>query len=210
MGDDNVKETSLHLPQIPKPILHCPSLDTTTPMSDGEKVMQIKNSVCGMRFCPNDYELVCFSLIPRIFGYKPPLDIIQELDVYNTSPDNLPVYEFEYSTHGQAYFFTEKVMKKSKTKRTAGDGYWKVAGGEKCVTDNRKKQCVGYTKTMVFHRGKAPKGEQTKWVMDEIRVNASLYSHTERNEGLDLKMKKYVVCRIRDRELVKDPDPYWD
>ncbi|XP_015583356.3 NAC domain-containing protein 83 isoform X2 [Ricinus communis] len=156
------------------------------------------NSVCGYRFSPNDYELIIYYLAQKILGMPRPLDIIQEIDVYKCDPEQLPIDEFKHALPGEAYFFTRKVRKhsnKSSSRRTIGTGYWKATDKETIVT--RRKKCVGYKKTMVFYRGKAPKGKRTHWIMDEYRVNASLFPNIQRNERLKSNLENYVVCRIR-------------
>lgn len=47
-------------------------------------------------------------------------------------------------------------------------GYWKVTGRDKAVQHNH--ETAGMIKTLVFHKGKAPCGDRTDWIMHEYRL----------------------------------------
>ncbi|XP_038882500.1 NAC domain-containing protein 82 isoform X2 [Benincasa hispida] len=66
-------------------------------------------------------------------------------------------------------------------------GYWKSTGKDRPVHYNNKE--VGQIKTLTFFRGKAPKGDQTDWVMHEYRIE-------ENNLSLDVAQDAYVLCVI--------------
>ena len=53
--------------------------------------------------------------------------------------------------------------------RATGNGYWKATGKDRTI--KHEGVVVGFRKSLVFYRGKPPKGDKTNWVMHEFRVN---------------------------------------
>ncbi|KAG7599058.1 NAC domain superfamily [Arabidopsis suecica] len=124
----------------------------------------------GFRFHPTDEELVVYYLKRKIRRKKLRVDAIGETDVYKFDPEELPEKALYKTRDRQWFFFSLRDRKHgSRSSRATDRGYWKATGKDRIIKcDSRN---VGEKKTLVFHRGRAPNGERTNWVMHEYTLH---------------------------------------
>ncbi|KAI3734681.1 hypothetical protein L6452_14156 [Arctium lappa] len=145
----------------------------------------------GFRFHPTDEELVRYYLRRKVCGKPFRFDAISDVDVYKVEPWDLPGLSRLKTRDLEWYFFSvldKKCGNSSRTNRATEKGYWKTTGKDRAV--HHRSQQVGMKKTLVYHSGRAPKGERTNWVMHEYR----LIDQELQNAGHV--QDAYVLCRI--------------
>ncbi|GFP87468.1 NAC domain-containing protein 100 [Phtheirospermum japonicum] len=123
----------------------------------------------GFRFHPTDEELITHYLSKKVVDVDFTAVAIGDVDMNKVEPWDLPwrakLGEKEW------YFFCVRDKKYPtglRTNRATASGYWKATGKDKEIY--RGKTLVGMKKTLVFYRGRAPKGEKSNWVCHEYRV----------------------------------------
>ncbi|KAM3236526.1 NAC domain-containing protein 78 [Capsicum annuum] len=155
----------------------------------------------GFRFHPTDEELVSYYLKRKVCGKPLRFDAISEIDIYKVEPWDLPGMSRLKTRDLEWYFFSvldRKHGNGAKTNRATERGYWKTTGKDRAV--HHKSKVVGMKKTLVFHSGRAPKGQRTNWVMHEYKlideelvkagiVQVRLYEHVVVQDAL-------VLCRV--------------
>lgn len=145
----------------------------------------------GFRFHPTDEELVRYYLRRKVCGKPFRFDAISDVDVYKVEPWDLPGLSRLRSRDLEWYFFSvldKKYGNGSRTNRATEKGYWKTTGKDRVVY--HRSQQVGMKKTLVYHSGRAPKGERTNWVMHEYR----LIDQELQNAGIV--QDAFFLCRI--------------
>ncbi|KAI4352551.1 hypothetical protein L6164_006790 [Bauhinia variegata] len=145
----------------------------------------------GFRFHPTDEELITQYLSHKVLDSHFCAKAIGEVDLNKHEPWDLPwrakLGEKEW------YFFCARDRKYPtglRTNRATDAGYWKATGKDREIYKART--LVGMKKTLVFYKGRAPKGEKTNWVMHEYRLEGKLSAYylpkTAKNE--------WSICRV--------------
>lgn len=118
--------------------------------------------------------MLCFSFI----------DVVNIRDVRFSDKSLLGSRDQEW------YFYSARDRKYpngSRTNRATEIGYWKSTGKDRSVRSNRSS---GMKKTLVYYKGRAPRGERTDWVMHEYRMEDRVY------ENLTGRQEPYVLAKI--------------
>ncbi|OAY54537.1 NAC domain-containing protein 21/22 [Manihot esculenta] len=154
----------------------------------------------GFRFHPKDEELVCDYLMKKLTAQSQSLLLI-EVDLNKCEPWDLP--ETARVGGKDWYFYSQRDRKYAtglRTNRATASGYWKATGKDRAIL--RKGTLVGMRKTLVFYKGRAPKGRKTDWVMHEFRLESPLASHSISSPKED-----WVLCRVfyKNREVGAKP-----
>ncbi|GMP88355.1 hypothetical protein CsSME_00040382 [Camellia sinensis var. sinensis] len=138
----------------------------------------------GFRFTPTDEELISYYLKKKIQGSDKCVDVIPEVEICKFEPWDLPAKSV-IPSENEWFFFSSRGRKYpngSQSKRATESGYWKATGKERNVKSGSN--LIGTKRTLVFHIGRAPKGERTEWIMHEYCMNGN-------------PQDAMVVCRLR-------------
>ncbi|KAM6568027.1 hypothetical protein CsatB_016012 [Cannabis sativa] len=152
-------------------------------------MMNMEELPPGFRFHPTDEELITYYLASKVsdssFTCKP----VAVVDLNKSEPWDLP----EKASMGEKewYFFSLKDRKYPtglRTNRATEAGYWKTTGKDKEILRSGSGVLVGMKKTLVFYKGRAPRGEKSNWVMHEYRL--------QNNHPFNHSKEEWVVCRV--------------
>ncbi|KAJ6359109.1 hypothetical protein OIU76_000759 [Salix suchowensis] len=151
----------------------------------------------GFRFHPTDEELITCYLTRKVSDTSFTSKAMVDVDLNRCEPWDLPgkasMGEKEW------YFFSLRDRKYPtglRTNRATEAGYWKTTGKDKEIF--RAGVLVGMKKTLVFYKGRAPRGEKSNWVMHEYRL--------ENNHPFKSTKEEWVVCRVFQKSAeVKKP-----
>ncbi|KAJ6820794.1 NAC domain-containing protein 79-like [Iris pallida] len=151
--------------------------------------MEDHNLPPGFRFHPTDEELITHYLTRKVLDLGFATRAIADVDLNKCEPWDLPA---KASMGGKEwYFFSMRDRKYPtglRTNRATEAGYWKTTGKDKEIFQCSSTVMVGMKKTLVFYKGRAPKGEKTNWVMHEYRLQ-NKFPYKPRKE-------EWVVCRV--------------
>ncbi|TVU05174.1 hypothetical protein EJB05_48327 [Eragrostis curvula] len=145
----------------------------------------------GFRFHPTDEELVTFYLAAKVFNGACCGVDIAEVDLNRIEPWELP--DAARMGEREWYFFSLRDRKYPtglRTNRATGAGYWKATGKDREVLNAATGALLGLKKTLVFYKGRAPRGEKTKWVLHEYRLDGEFAA------GRRSCKEEWVICRI--------------
>ncbi|KAK4709209.1 hypothetical protein R3W88_030134 [Solanum pinnatisectum] len=140
----------------------------------------------GFRFCPTDEELISYYLKKKVEGSDKCVEVISEVEIWKHEPWDLPGKSIVQSDN-EWFFFSPRGRKYpngSQSKRATESGYWKATGKERNVKSGTN--IIGTKRTLVFHIGRAPKGQRTQWIMHEYCMTGNPHYQDS-----------MVVCRLR-------------
>lgn len=138
----------------------------------GRQLGESKRWPPGVRFHPTDEELVLFYLKRKICRQRIKPAMVGEVDVYKWEPWDLPEKSLLRKGDKQWFFFSPRDRKYpngSRSNRATKHGYWKATGKDRGISHLSK--TAGNKKTLVYYRGRAPKGVRTDWVMHEYTLD---------------------------------------
>ncbi|KAI4339009.1 hypothetical protein MLD38_023999 [Melastoma candidum] len=153
----------------------------------------------GFRFHPTDEELITHYLSRKVLDAGFSAKAVADVDLNKCEPWDLPAK----ASMGEKewYFFSLRDRKYPtglRTNRATEAGYWKTTGKDKEIL--RSGILVGMKKTLVFYRGRAPRGQKTNWVMHEYRLESK---HSIRHSK-----EEWVICRVFEKtNVVKKSQP---
>ncbi|EXB75025.1 Protein CUP-SHAPED COTYLEDON 2 [Morus notabilis] len=147
----------------------------------------------GFRFHPTDEELITYYLLKKVLDSNFTGRAIAEVDLNKCEPWELP----EKAKMGEKewYFFSLRDRKYPtglRTNRATEAGYWKATGKDREIYSSKTCSLVGMKKTLVFYRGRAPKGEKSNWVMHEYRLEGKFAYHYLSRSSKD----EWVISRV--------------
>eukprot|EP01018_Ginkgo_biloba_P022326 Gb_32549 [translate_table: standard] len=157
----------------------------------------------GFRFHPTDEELITYYLMRKVLDSTFTGRAIAEVDLNKCEPWDLP----EKAKMGEKewYFFSLRDRKYPtglRTNRATEAGYWKATGKDREIFSARTSALVGMKKTLVFYKGRAPKGEKSNWVMHEYRLEGKFsYNQLPKTSKISgiyefCSLDEWVVSRI--------------
>ncbi|RWW60027.1 hypothetical protein BHE74_00033005 [Ensete ventricosum] len=148
----------------------------------------------GFRFHPTEEQLLDFYLRQVAAGESGSFDVIGVLDIYRHDPWELPGSS-TYPLIGERewYFFVPRERKSrsgGRPSRRTERGFWKATGSDRTIRSaTEPRRVIGLKKTLVFYRGRAPRGTRTDWIMNEYRLQEDCTSAA-------MPLEDMVLCKV--------------
>ncbi|KAL8056997.1 hypothetical protein ABFX02_04G155100 [Erythranthe guttata] len=145
----------------------------------------------GFRFHPTDEELITHYLLKKALDCSFSSVPIGDVDMNKVEPWELPWKAKQGEK--EWYFFCvrdKKYPNGLRTNRATAAGYWKATGKDRTIF--RGKNIVGMKKTLVFYKGRAPKGEKSNWVNHEYRLEGKFSLQKVTNSSKN----DWVISRV--------------
>ncbi|OIV90059.1 hypothetical protein TanjilG_21191 [Lupinus angustifolius] len=158
----------------------------------------------GFRFHPTDEEIITYYLTKKVLNNNFSAIAMGEADFNKCEPWDLPK-KAKMGEKDNWFFFCQRDRKYPtgmRTNRATQSGYWKATGKDKEIYKGND-NLVGMKKTLVFYRGRAPKGEKTNWVIHEFRLEGKYANYNLPKVAKD----EWVVSRVfhRNTDVRKIP-----
>ncbi|VAH98700.1 unnamed protein product [Triticum turgidum subsp. durum] len=129
----------------------------------------------GFRFHPTEEELLTYYLAKKVASQRIDLDVIPDIDLNKLEPwDIQERCRIGTGPQNDWYLFSHKDKKYptgTRTNRATAAGFWKATGRDKAIYSAAGSGRIGMRKTLVFYKGRAPRGHKSDWIMHEYRLD---------------------------------------
>ncbi|XP_020149593.1 NAC domain-containing protein 43 [Aegilops tauschii subsp. strangulata] len=172
----------------------------------------------GFRFHPTEEELLTYYLVKKVASQRIDLGVIPDIDLNKLEPWDIQARcRIGTGPQNDWYLFSHKDKKYptgTRTNRATAAGFWKATGRDKPIYSAAGSGRIGMRKTLVFYKGRAPRGHKSDWIMHEYRLddavpvnptagNASYYSSDSfpvrgvaGDQSPSAQEDGWVICRV--------------